>query len=324
MDKARVLTMFLGVVRARSFAQAAVEAGVTPQAVSKAVRTLEDELGVRLLHRTTRKLSLTTEGARLFELADPGMRQLDEALEQVRSSKSEDDGMVRLTAPHSVAARVLVPLIHGFRTQYPGITFDVVVSDLFTDLVESRIDVGFRAGTSPGQNLVARKLCDLPLLICASPEYLAKHGEPKDADDLLRHPCTGFRRPATGRLVPWELMIDEDLVYLEVPAVAAFNDVETEIQAVRAGMGIGQLSAYMIHDDLKAGRLVSILPQYSSNNVGLYMYYPHRTHIPVRVRRFIDFVAAASRGSEHSLLGLAGTSIAAAPMPARRRKAGRA
>lgn len=316
--------MFLGVVRAKSFAQAAVEAGVTPQAVSKAVRTLEEDLGVRLLHRTTRKLSLTTEGARLFELADPGMRQLDEALEQVRSSKSEDDGMVRLTAPHSVAVRVLVPLIHGFRQQYPGISFDVVVSDLFTDLVESKIDVGFRAGTSPGQNLVARKLCDLPLLICASPEYLARYGEPKDADDLLRHQCTGFRRPATGRMVPWELMIDDDLVYLEVPAVAAFNDVETEIQAVRAGMGIGQLSAYMIHDDLNAGRLVSILPQYSSNNVGLYMYYPHRTHIPVRVRRFIDFVVEASRGSEHALLGLGGTSMSAAPAPVRRRKSGRA
>lgn len=311
MDKARVLTLFLGVVRAKSFAQAAVEAGVTPQAVSKAVRTLEDELGVRLLHRTTRKLSLTTEGARLFELADPGMRQLDEALEQVRSSRREDDGMLRLTAPHSVAVRVLVPLIRQFRQQYPSITFDVVASDLFTDLVESRIDVGFRAGTSPGQNLVARKLCDLPLLICASPDYLAKHGTPKNADELLRHDCTGFRRPVTGRMIPWELTIDGDLVYLEVPAVATFNDVETEIEAVRAGVGIGQLSAYMVQDDLTAGRLVAILPQYDSNNVGLYMYYPHRTHMPVRVRRFIDFVVAASRGPGDLLLGLGGTSIVA-------------
>lgn len=293
MDRARVLTLFLGVVRARSFAQAAVEAGITPQAVSKAVRTLEAELGVRLLHRTTRKLSLTVEGARLFELADPGMRQLDEALEQVRSSRGQDDGMVRLTAPHSVAARVLVPLIHAFRQQYPGIIFDVVVSDLFTDLVESRIDIGFRAGTTPGENLVARRLGDLPLLICASPQYLATHGEPGTSDDLLRHQCTGFRRPATGRMVPWELMIDGNLVYMDVPAIATFSDVETEIEAVRAGMGIGQISSYMIRGDLATGRLVSILPQYASNNVGLYMYYPHRTHIPVRVRRFIDFVAGA-------------------------------
>lgn len=294
MDKARVLTLFLGVVRAKSFAQAAVDAGVTPQAVSKAIRTLEEDLGVRLLHRTTRKLSLTAEGARLFELADPGMRQLDEALEQVRSSKSEDDGMVRLTAPHSVAVRVLVPLIHAFRQRYPGITFDVVVSDLFTDLVESKIDVGFRAGSSPAANLVARKLGDLASVICASPEYLARFGEPNTAEDLLRHQCTGFRRPATGRVVPWELMVDGNLVYMDVPAVATFNDVETEIEAVRAGMGIGQISAYMIADDLASGRLVAVLAQYDSSNVGLYMYYPHRTHIPVRVRRFIDFVIEAN------------------------------
>lgn len=295
MDKARVLTLFLGVVRAKSFAQAAVEAGVTPQAVSKAIRTLEEDLGVRLLHRTTRKLSLTTEGARLFELADPGMRQLDEALEQVRSSKSEDDGMVRVTAPHSVAVRALVPLIHEFRSHYPAITFDVVVSDLFTDLVESKIDVGFRAGTSPGANLVARKLSDLISVICAAPEYLAKFGQPRSVEDLLRHQCTGFRRPATGRVVPWELIVDGNLIYMDVPAVATFNDVETEIEAVRAGIGIGQISAYLISDDLDAGRLVALLPQHNSSNVGLYMYYPHRTHIPVRVRRFIDFVAAAYR-----------------------------
>lgn len=306
MDKARVLTLFIGVVRAGSFRRAAVEAGVTPQAVSKAVRTLESDLGVRLLHRTTRKLSLTTEGARLFELAAPGMRQLDEALEQIRSSRSEDDGMIRLTAPPSLGSRVLVPLVQGFRAQYPGIVFDVVLSDLFTDLVEARIDVGFRVGTSPGQNLVARRLCDVPMVICAAPDYLARHGEPTTPDDLLRHQCTGFRRPSTGRMVPWELQIDGNLVYQEVPAVASFNDLEAEVEAVRAGMGIGQLAAYMIHADLVSGRLKPVLTDYSASNIGLYMYFPHRTQMPTRVRRFIDFVVEASRGAEQSLSRLAG------------------
>lgn len=306
MDKARVLALFIGVVRAGSFHRAAVEAGITPQAVSKAVRTLEADLGVRLFHRTTRKLSLTAEGARLFELAAPGMRQLDEALDQIRSSKSEDDGMVRLTAPPSLGGRVLVPLIRGFRELYPGIVFDVVLSDLHTDLVEARIDVGFRVGTSPGQNLVARRLCDVPLTICATPGYLARHGEPATPDDLLRLPCTGFRRPATGRMVPWELQIDGNLVYQEVPAVASFNDVESEVDAVRAGIGIGQLPAYMIHDDLLSGRLRPILRRYSASTVGLYMYFPHRNQMPARVRRFIDFVAEASRGAEQSLSRLVG------------------
>lgn len=306
MDKARVLTLFIGVVRAGSFRRAAVEAGVTPQAVSKAVRTLEADLGVRLLHRTTRKLSLTTEGARLFELAAPGMRQLDEALEQIRSSRSEDDGTIRLTAPPSLGSRVLVPLMHGFRERYPGIVFDVVLSDLFTDLVEARIDVGFRVGTSPGQNLVARRLCDVPLIICASPDYLARHGEPATPETLLQHRCTGFRRASTGRMVPWELQVDGNLVYQEVPAVASFNDLDTEVEAVRAGIGIGQLLAYMVHDDLVDGRLKPILTDYTASQVGLYMYFPHRTQMPTRVRHFIDFVVEASRGAEQSLSRLVG------------------
>ncbi len=248
------------------------------------MRTLEEYLGVRLFHRTTRKLSLTTEGARLFELAEPGMRQLDEALEQVRSNRSEDDGMVRVTAPHSVGARVLVPLIRAFREEYPGITFDVVLSDLFTDLVEAKIDIGFRAGTSPGQNLVARKLCDLPLLICAAPEYLARHGTPDSLDALRHHACTGFRRPVTGRLLPWELMVDGDLVYLEVPAVATLPAMwRPRSRRCAPASASGELSAYMVQDDLAAGRLVSILPDYRSNNVGLYMYSP-APHARARAR----------------------------------------
>ncbi|WER48048.1 LysR family transcriptional regulator [Cupriavidus sp. WKF15] len=310
MDKARVLTLFLGVVRAGSFRGAAVEAGVTPQAVSKAVRTLEAELGIRLLHRTTRKLSLTTEGAWLFELAAPGMRLLDEALEQVRSSRSEDDGLIRVTAPPSIGSRVLVPLIHAFRENWPGITFDVVLSDLFTDLVEAQIDIGLRAGTSPAQNLVARRLCDLPLVICAAPAYLARHGEPTTLEALRHHQCTGFRRPVTGRILPWELQVEGNLVYEEMPAVATFNDVETEVEAVRAGIGIGQLGAYTVHADLLAGRLKAILPGLSASSVGLHLYYPRRSQMPARVRRFIDFVVEASRGSEDALVRLAGAASA--------------
>ncbi|MBY4947734.1 LysR family transcriptional regulator [Cupriavidus respiraculi] len=312
MDKARVLSLFLGVVRANSFHRAAVEAGVTPQAVSKAVRTLEADLGVRLLHRTTRKLSLTAEGARLFELADPGMRQLDEAMEHVRRGRSDSEGLIRLTAPPSIGSRVLVPLIKAFRDLHPATQFDVVLSDLFTDLVAARIDVGFRAGSQPGQNLVARRLCDLPLLICAAPSYLETHGTPRSADELMAHRCTAFRRPATGRIVPWELRIDGELVYREMPAVVTFNDVDAEVEAVRAGIGIGQLSAYMVHEDLAAGRLVTLLPELCGSDVGLYMYYPQRMHMPVRVRRFIDFVAEASRGAEGGLARLAARSEAPA------------
>ncbi|MEC5387144.1 LysR family transcriptional regulator [Uliginosibacterium sp. H3] len=295
MDKSRALALFLAVARAGSFSRAASDAGITPQAMSKAVKQLEAELGVRLLHRTTRKLSLTDEGARLFELADPGLRLLDDALGQVQQSRQAEAGLVRITAPPSVATHVLVPLIAEFQAEYPQTHFDLVLEDQFTDLIESRIDVGFRSGNAPERNVVARHLGNVPMSICAAPAYLARHGTPDSLEALLRqHRCTGFRHPKTGRTMPWELMVDGELVFQNVTSVFSCDDVATEHAAVLSGVGIGQLLDFTIAADLAAGRLVRLLPELASARPGLYMYYAQRTQIPLRVRRFIDFVIAAA------------------------------
>ncbi|MQA39829.1 LysR family transcriptional regulator [Rugamonas aquatica] len=305
MDKARVISLFIGVVRARSFSQAAVEAGLTPQAVSKAVRQLEEHLGVRLFHRTTRSLSLTEEGLRLFELSNPGLRLLDEALDQVRNSRLEADGLIRVAAPMSIGNAVIIPLLPEFQRRYPGAHFDLQLDDHFTDLVESKIDVGFRAGSPPERNLISRKLGDIVLLPCATPAYLALHGTPQTVSDLQQHRCTGFRRPNTGRMMPWELQVDGATVYQEVPAVASFNTVEGELVAVLSGVGIGQLPVFMIEAELASGALVPLLPHTASSNSGVFMYYQQRTQMPLRVRHFIDFVAERAPlrlAAQHGLL----------------------
>lgn len=291
MDKSRVLSLFVGVVRAKSFSQAAVDAGLTPQAVSKAVRQLEDHLGVRLFHRTTRSLSLTEEGARLFELANPGLRLLDEALDQIQNSRLEVDGLIRVAAPTSIGNSLLAPLLAEFQLRYPGAHFDMQLDDHFTDLVESKIDVGFRAGGPPERNLVSRKLGEMALQLCASPAYLARHGTPQTLDDLQHHRCTGFRHPNTGRMMPWELHVNGETVYRDVAAVASFNTVEGEVQAVLSGMGIGQLALFMIKRELASGELVPLLPDAITSNNGVFMYYQQRTQMPLRVRHFIDFIA---------------------------------
>ncbi|MQA21258.1 LysR family transcriptional regulator [Rugamonas rivuli] len=305
MDKARVISLFIGVVRAKSFSQAAVEAGLTPQAVSKAVRQLEEHLGVRLFHRTTRSLSLTEEGLRLFELSNPGLRLLDEALDQVRNSRLEADGLIRVVAPMSIGAAVIIPLLPEFQRRYPGVHFDVQLDDHFTDLVESKIDVGFRAGNPPERNLVSRKLGEIVLVPCATPGYLAQHGMPRTVEDLQRHRCTGFRHPSTGRLMQWELQMDGATVYQEMPAVASFNTVEGELTAVLSGLGIGQLPVFMIEAELANGALVPLLPRTVSSNNGVFMYYQQRTLMPLRVRHFIDFVAERAPlrlAAQHGLL----------------------
>jgi DNA-binding transcriptional LysR family regulator len=291
MDKARVVTLFIGVVRAGSFSQAAADAGLSPQAVSKAVRQLEDHLGVRLFHRTTRSLSLTEEGERLFELANPGLRLLDEALDHVQNSRKDMDGVIRVAAPTSFGNHMLVPLVRDFQEQYPGVQFDLLMEDHFTDLIEAKIDVGFRGGNPPERNLISRRIGDIGLVICAAPRYIARYGAPKTVDELLAHRCTGFRQPNTGRMVPWELHVDGGTVYKDIPTVASFNTVEGEVQAVRAGVGIGQLAAYMVDRDLANGVLVHLLPQTTTVNSGVFMYYQQRTQMPQRVRQFIDFAS---------------------------------
>jgi DNA-binding transcriptional LysR family regulator len=289
MDQTRVLSIFLSVARTNSFTQAALAAGLTPPAVSRAIAQLEEHLGVRLLNRSTRKVSLTDEGARLFELADAGLRLLDEAMDQTQYSKQEVAGVIRVAASHSFGNRQLIPLIRQFQLTYPDIHFDLLFEDQFTDLVTAKIDVGFRSGNEPAANLIARSLGPIRMSICASPDYLREHGTPRSLADLLAHRCTGFRHPNTGRVIPWELQIDGEFVYQDVPAVLSVNHAEAEVRAVRAGLGIGQLPDYMIADDLAAGALVRVLPEFSTSRLSLYMYYPQRKQLPTRVRHFIDF-----------------------------------
>jgi DNA-binding transcriptional LysR family regulator len=289
MDKARAVANFLVVARSGSFSQAAIEAGVTPQAMSKTVRQLEEALGVRLIHRTTRKLSLTEEGQQLCDLAEPGLRILDEALNQVQHSRQKIEGLIRLSGPTSVGLRILVPMVREFRERYPAVQFDLQLDDHFTDLIEAKIDVGFRAGTAPERNLIVRRLRGIKQIICASPDYLERHGKPESLEDLLRHRCTGFRHPNTGRVVPWELQVGDNLVYQDVPAIVTFNNVEAEVEAVRSGIGIGQLTGYMVEQELANGTLVPVLPELATERLSLYMFYPQRKQIAPRVRAFIDF-----------------------------------
>lgn len=290
MDQTRVLSIFLSVARTRSFTHAAQAVGLTPPAVSRAIAQLEAHLGVRLVNRSTRKVSLTDEGAQLFELADAGLRLLDEAMDQTRYSKQEVAGVIRLAASNSFGSRQLIPLIKRFQAHYPDVHFDVLLEDQLTDMITAKIDVGFRSGNEPAESLIARLLSPIRMEICASPDYLREHGTPRTIEELLLHRCTGFRHPGTGRLLPWALQVDGELVHQDVPAVVTLNQVEAELRAIRDGIGIGQMPDYMIAEDVAAGHLVTILGEMASASMGLYMYYAQRKQLPVRVRHFIDFV----------------------------------
>lgn len=297
MDRLRAIETFLRVIELGSFNRTASVQGTTPQAVSKAVRQLERELGVQLFRRSTRKSSLTEEGQRFAEKVRPGIDSVNSAWQDALQAVTEESGTIRITASPPLGRVLLLPLIRDFRHAYPGVTIELLLDDRYADLVSSGIDIGFRTGFPPDAQLVVRELFRIQLIICASPAYLAEYGVPGGREALEGHQATGSRHPNTGRILPWEFLHDGELHFGEVPAGFVSNEGEAETEAVVAGLGIGQLDSIAAAKHLRSGALVPLMLDHLNERYGVYMYYAQRTEIPSRVRKFIDFVMSRSDDS---------------------------
>jgi DNA-binding transcriptional LysR family regulator len=295
VDDLKALSTLAQVVERGSFRRAAVELGVAPQATSKTVRQLEAQLGVRLLHRTTRKLSLTDEGARLLAQVRPALSAIRAAMSELQSTKAEVGGTLRVTAPRSVGQHLVLPLLGPFMEANPSLRVELELEDRYTDITTEKIDIGFRVGPSMDRNVVARRLMDIQHWICASPAYVERHGRPRSWGDLAKHRCTGFRHVNTGKLLPWEYQELGATTYLDVAARFETNDVDAEVMAVLAGIGVGQVPSYVAGPLVAQGRLVHLLVKHTSERVGLYLYFAQRAHLPPRARLFIDFAVAHLR-----------------------------
>ncbi|MRW83615.1 LysR family transcriptional regulator [Pseudoduganella sp. FT26W] len=290
MDELRAISTFIRAAELGSFNKVAEAQGTTPQAVSKTIRQFEQHLGVRLFHRTTRNSSLTEEGQRLLESIKPSMDGVVGALARARSAAREDEGTIRVAASGSMGRRILMPLLAEFQLSYPGIQIDLIQEDGFSDLVNDRIDVGFRGGNAPDAQIVSRRLFPVQQIVCASPDYLKRHGTPRSLPDLQSHRCTAYRQPGSGRPMAWEFEIDGDTVFHHVQPVLLSNDPDTEMHAVLAGIGIGQIDSINAAAAIRAGLLTPLLTDYVSARMGFYLYFPQRADMPGRVRRFVDFI----------------------------------
>jgi DNA-binding transcriptional LysR family regulator len=310
MDRLHAIETFLKAIDLGSFNRTASAQGTTPQAVSKAVRQLERELGVQLFRRSTRKSSLTEEGRRFADKVRPGIDTINSAWQDALRAVTEEQGTIRLTASPSLGRLFLLPLIGAFRQVYPGVMVELLSDDRYTDLIDSDIDIGFRSGFPPDAQLVVRELFRIQMIICASPKYLAEHGAPLRREDLDGHQLTGARHPNTGRISPWEFQQAGELRFGDLPAGFTSNDTEAETHAVVAGLGVGQLDSISASHHLRSGALVPLMLDQVNERYGVYMYYAQRTEIPSRVRKFIDFVmantgdAAACRLTETELKNL--------------------
>ncbi|HZZ10504.1 MAG TPA: LysR family transcriptional regulator [Paraburkholderia sp.] len=302
MNEIRAITTFVRAATLGSLRRAAVDQGISPQAASHAVMQLEKELGVRLFHRTTRKLSLTEEGERFFDSVQPALSILSTALDDARRAKGEVGGVLRVSAPRSLGMPVLWPHFEAFQKAYPNVQLEVQFDDLFTDLVTERSDVGFRAGPPPSGGSIARRLLPIQLIVCASRDYIERHGAPQTIEELTQHRCTGYRRVNTGKLAQWQFQIGDEIVYRDVPAVVCVNDTELETQAVLSGLGIGQLASFNATAHIRSGRLVPLLTGHISDYGAITIYYGHRTEQPLRVKTFIDFMIERVGGNRDFFL----------------------
>jgi DNA-binding transcriptional LysR family regulator len=288
INELRSITIFAKTAELGSIRKAAESQSITPQAASQAIAQLEQHLGVRLFHRTTRSMSLTDAGRTFLDRASPAISALQHALEVTRQTKDEIAGPLRIVGPRAIFAPVFWPLFDEYCRLYPDVQPDVELDDRIGNWVEDRVDVGFRIGVSPADGVIARKLFPIQLIICASPAYIARHGAPDTVDALAAHRCSAFRSAGSGRVIPWRVKSGDDIAPLHVTASVCVNDEELETETVVAGHAIGQLSGIAAAGHIRAGRLVPLLTEHVVEPANAFIYYGSRAAQPVRVRAFID------------------------------------
>ena len=288
INELRSITTFVRTAELGSLSKAAEVQQISPQAASKALGQLEAHLGVRLFHRTTRSMSLTEEGQRFLEAAQPSLEGLQSALLGVRQTREDISGPLRIVGPRTVLQPILGPVLDEFSRLYPGVQPDVQLDDRVGNWVEDRVDIGFRLGHAPQEGLIARRLFPLQLIICASPAYLRKHGVPRQLTDLRQHRCSAFRSTNNGRLAPWRVQIGDSIQDQHINPAFSTNDEDFELRTALTGSIIAQFAAPTVAAHVRAGRLVPLLLDHVSNAFNFYLYYGSRTAQPARVRSFID------------------------------------
>jgi len=302
INELRSITTFTKTAELGSLRRAAAAQGISPQAASQALAQLEQHLGVRLFHRTTRSMTLTEDGSRFLEAAQPALAGLQRAMQIVRTAKDEMAGPLRIVAPRLSFVRVLWPLLDAFCRKYPEVHPDVTLEDRVGNWVEDRVDVGFRASAAPAEGVIARKLFPLQLIVCAAPAYLARHGAPKSLDDLAKHRCSVFRNPNTGHPVPWNMNVEDSIVAYDVPPTLSCNDEELEVAAALSGQVIAFLTNVAVAEHIRAGRLVPLLTRHVSERMSVYVYFGSRASQPARVRAFIDHAVHGLKDSKEFIL----------------------
>jgi len=287
MTDLNVLASFAAVARLRSFRQAALERGVSASALSHALRALEERLGVRLLHRTTRSVTPTQAGQQLLARLAPALRDIDDALLELSSLQEVPTGKLRLNVPRPAARLLLGPMLARFAARYPRVQVELVTDDGLIDIVRDGFDAGIRFGETVAADMIAVPVgAPQPFVVVAAPAYLAAHGTPQAPRELLAHACIGRRFPS-GRQYAWEFAQG---VSVAVAGPLVFDDDELMLGAARDGAGLAYVYEADARADIAAGRLVCVLEGWHAPAPRYFLYYSSRKQMPAALRGFIEML----------------------------------
>lgn len=310
------LLPFIHAVRCGSFIGAAVQLEVTPPAISKSIARLEEEIGVRLFTRTTRRLHLTDEGRELFDRIDPLLSGIDEAVSTVQDAGSVPRGLVRISVTPTFGRYCLMPLIAEFARLYPDIQLEVSFDEIPPSLVEQGIDVRLQYGRGRETSHVSRLLCEYALILVASPGYVARRGLPAAPEQLAEHDCIGIR--TSSGLAVWDLLLDPALAgeavrdaparhlhHPQGPLIVA-GQLDASLMATMCDAGIAPTWELIVEPYLRTGQLVRVLPHYRlhtapHDKMSIYAHYPHREYLPAKVRVVLEFLYARFGERGHRL-----------------------
>jgi len=289
IDHASEMAAFVRVVDAQGFSAAAPALGLTPSAVSKLVTRLEARLGVRLLQRTTRALSLTADGEAFYAAARRIVGEIAALETEISEQRGTPHGLLRVTTSLAFSTHQLAPVIGEFLERYPAIQLELMPTDRVVDMVEESVDVAIRIGRLPDSSFMARKIGEDVRLVCAAPQYLAAHPAPRRPEDLSRHNCIVSRDRAY--LNRWPFRIDGDVREIEVGGRLAVSEGEAQMRLALQGLGIVRLTRLTVAGAIKRGELVALLQDYSAEEpVPIHAVYPHRRHLASKVTAFVEFI----------------------------------
>lgn len=297
MDKLNAINLFCRVIETQSFTQAAQLEQISLAMASKLIAQLEEHLNVRLLHRTTRKITPTEAGLLYYQRCLPILNELKDAEDSVSNITSTLQGKITISLPMDFGSRFVAPYLGQFMTTYPNIQLNIEFSDRRVDVVAEGYDLVLRIGTLEDSSIVAKRIARSELVLIASPDYLAKQGTPKNLEQLTEHTCLIYENHQQ-----WQFTDGDQKVKIKPNAHVISNNGYALLQMTKAGQGIVNLPLFLAKEDINAGRLIEILPQYKQHSIDISVLYPHRRYLSPKVKVLIEFLSKLMQERQQYLM----------------------